>query len=107
MPKVGKANLQGQNTLRPDKAFLGAWGRKEGFSASHRSGDAAGCCPEDGGSKPPSRQAGEEYEEDMRHPAADGTSDGARCCTCAVDGASRLFFHVDIPDTVNIETYPW
>ena len=81
-------------------------GRKEGFWASHRSGDAAGCCPEDGGSNPHSRQAGEEYEEDMRQ-AADGTSDGARCCRCVVDGASLLFFYVNIPYTVKIETYPW
>ena len=36
------------------------------------------------------RQAEEEYEEDMRHLAAGGTSDGARCCRCAVPGASFL-----------------
>ena len=33
-------------------------------------------------------QAEEEYEEDMRHPADGGSSDGARCCRCAVPGAS-------------------
>ena len=36
------------------------------------------------------RQAEEEYEEDMRHPADGGSSDGARCCRCAVSGASFL-----------------
>ena len=36
------------------------------------------------------RQAEEEYEEDMRHPADGGSSDGARCCRCAVPGASFL-----------------
>ena len=36
------------------------------------------------------RQAEEEYEEDMCHLAAGGTSDGARCCRCAVPGASFL-----------------
>ena len=35
-------------------------------------------------------QAEEEYEEDMRHPADGGSSDGARCCRCAVSGASFL-----------------
>ena len=107
MPTVGKTNLRGQDTLRPDEAFLGVGRRKEGFWASYRSGDAAGCCPEDRGSNPHSRQAGEEYEEDLRRQAADGTSDGARRCRCAVDGALLLCFHVDIPDTVNIETYLW
>ena len=34
------------------------------------------------------RQAEEEYEEDMRRPADGGSSDGARCCRCAVRGAS-------------------
>ena len=34
------------------------------------------------------RQAEEEYEEDMRHPADGGSSDGARRCRCAVSGAS-------------------
>ena len=34
------------------------------------------------------RQAEEEYEEEMRHPADAGSSDGARCCRCAVPGAS-------------------
>ena len=38
-------------------------------------------------------QAEEEYEEDMRHPADGGSSDGARCCRCAVPGAS--FFVCD------------
>ena len=36
------------------------------------------------------RQAEEEYEEDMRRPADGGSSDGARCCRCAVPGASFL-----------------
>ena len=45
------------------------------------------------------RQAEEEYKEEMRHQAADGTSDGARCCKCAVLGALLLFFRVDILDT--------
>ena len=36
------------------------------------------------------RQAEEDYEEDMRHPADGGSSDGARCCRCAVPGASFL-----------------
>ena len=36
------------------------------------------------------RQAEEEYEEEMRHPADAGSSDGARCCRCAVPGASFL-----------------
>ena len=36
------------------------------------------------------RQAEEEYEEEMRHPADTGSSDGARCCRCAVPGASFL-----------------
>ena len=36
------------------------------------------------------RQAEEEYEEEMRHPADSGSSDGARCCRCAVPGASFL-----------------
>ena len=36
------------------------------------------------------RQAEEEYEEEMRHPADVGSSDGARCCRCAVPGASFL-----------------
>ena len=34
------------------------------------------------------RQAEEDYEEEMRHPADAGSSDGARCCRCAVLGAS-------------------
>ena len=38
------------------------------------------------------RQAEEEYEEDMRRPADGGSSDGARCCRCAVPIAS--FFRV-------------
>ena len=38
------------------------------------------------------RQAEEEYEEDMRRPADGGSSDGARCCRCAVPGA--LFLRV-------------
>ena len=33
------------------------------------------------------RQAEEEYEEDMRRPADGASSDGARCCRCAVPGA--------------------
>ena len=37
------------------------------------------------------RQAEEEYEEEMRHPADAGSSDGARCCRCAVPGASFLY----------------
>ena len=45
------------------------------------------------------RQAEEEYEEEMRHQAADSTCDGARCCRCVVLGALLLSFHVDIPDT--------
>ena len=36
------------------------------------------------------RQAEEEYEEDMRHLADGGSSEGARCCRCAVSGASFL-----------------
>ena len=52
------------------------------------------------------RQAEEEYEEEMRHPAADGTSDGARCCRCAVLGALLLFFHVDIRDTYGHSDIP-
>ena len=36
------------------------------------------------------RQAEEDYEEDMRHLADGGSSDGARCCRCAVPGASFL-----------------
>ena len=36
------------------------------------------------------RQAEEEYEEDMRHPADGGSSDGARCYRCAVSDASFL-----------------
>ena len=36
------------------------------------------------------RQAEEEYEEEMRHPADAGSSDGARCCRCVVPGASFL-----------------
>ena len=35
-----------------------------------------------------------------------GTSDGARCCRCAVDGALLLFSRVDIPDTFKSKTYP-
>ena len=37
------------------------------------------------------RQAEEDYEEEMRHPADAGSSDGARCCRCAVLGASFFF----------------
>ena len=36
------------------------------------------------------RQAEEDYEEDMRHPADGGSSDGARCSRCAVPDASFL-----------------
>ena len=32
-----------------------------------------------------------EYEEEMRLPAAGGTSDGGHCCRCAVSGALLLF----------------
>ena len=34
------------------------------------------------------RQAEEDYEEEMRHPADAGTGDGARRCRCAVLGVS-------------------
>ena len=39
-----------------------------------------------------SRQAEEEYEEEMRHPADAGSSDRARCCRCVVPGASFLCY---------------
>ena len=38
------------------------------------------------------RQAEEEYEEEMRRPADAGSSNGARCCRCAVPGASFLCY---------------
>ena len=47
------------------------------------------------------RQAEEEYEEEMRHPADAGSTDGARCCRCAVPGAS---FFVP-PSHTNIEKH--
>ena len=40
------------HTFCPNKAFLRAGRHKEGFWALYRSGDAASCCPEDGGSSP-------------------------------------------------------
>ena len=45
-------------TFSPDKAFLRSRRHKAGFWAVYRSGCAAGCCPEDGGSSPLGRQAG-------------------------------------------------
>ena len=38
------------------------------------------------------RRAEEEYEEDTRHQAAGGTSDGGHCCRCAVLGALLFNF---------------
>ena len=38
------------------------------------------------------RQVEEEYEEEMRHLADAGSSDGARCCRCVVPGASFLCY---------------
>ena len=37
-----------------------------GFRAMYRSGCAASCCPEDGGSNPPGRGPRRTYEEEMR-----------------------------------------
>ena len=54
------------HTFSPDKAFLRAGRHKKGFWALYRSGCAASCCPEDGGSSPCGRQAEEDYEEEMR-----------------------------------------
>ena len=54
------------HTFSQDKAFLRAGRHNESFWALYRSGDAAGCCPEDGGSSPRDRQAEEDYEEEMR-----------------------------------------
>ena len=39
------------------------------------------------------RQAEEDYEEEMRHPADAGTSDGARCCRCAVHTHTHTHTH--------------
>ena len=74
-----------------DIAFLRSESTCAGFWAMYCCGCAAGCSPEDGSSNP-LRQAEEEYEEDMRHPAAGGTSDEGHCCRCAVPGALLLYY---------------
>ena len=88
----------------PDNAFLRSGRHKAGFWAVYRSGCAAGCCPEDGGSSPLGRQAEEDYEEEMRfrQTAVPVTERAAAGVLCLVP--CFLFSPVDIPDTIKAKT---